>query len=415
MRFAWRARPAGAVIIVVLLVLTVLAIVMATSVRLSSGSLQEISGTEKRERAYRAAEAGAKLALQELRKDAAWTSFDPAVQAMPGQDANFEVKVFTSSGPDAPSNGVVVPPGLLYLESTGRTQAGERSQVGLMVRANGGVLDFAAVVRDKVVLKNGAVVEARDPATDLTLTSAATVVTNSILPGSITLSDNARIEGMARPGAGAAGSAVVLTNGAQATLGYPPLESPIPLDPVLLPNEPDDSKDVLVNENGVDVGGSLQNGNKPLDPGVYGSLKIVNGATLRMKEGQYVFGDIEVDAGQIRVLAGKAVELYAAGKVVVKNGAFVNENKSPGTMKFHVRSDKVELDISASGAAYYVLNAPNSQVVLKNQSKQYGNLIARELEIDGSYLYYDPSVGGSVSNSGSTLPIVKSYQRFDGR
>lgn len=409
-----RLKPGGAVIIVVLLVLTVLVVVLGAVVKISSGSLQSISGSEQREDAYRAAEAGAKLALLELRNDADWAGFDPAVQSMPGNEATYEVEVFSPGGTDSPDNGVAVPPGLVYIQSTGETSAGARCQVGLMVKANGGVLDFAAVVRGKIDLMNGSVVEARDPATDLTLTSAATVVTNSTEAGSIRLADNARVEGMARPGPGASGSAINIVNQAEATLGYSPLDAEVKIDPVILPMTPDPLRDVRVYENGIEVDGSLLPPGVPLPPGAYGELQVVNQSTLALESGQYIFSSVIVNDSTIQVPLGESVELFSNGPVHISKAALVNDNKTPSTMMLQVTQGDVLLDVS-KGAAYFLLNAPNSDVMLINGSKQYGNLIANNLTLQNSSLYYDPSAGGSISSSGSTMPIIKSYQRFDRR
>lgn len=408
-----RSRPRGAVIVIVLLVLTLLVVITGAIVKISSGSIQTVVGSEHREDAFRAAEAGAKLALLELKSDIDWNGFPEPVVKMPNGQSTYEVKVFTFDSPDKPANGVVVPDGLIYVQSTGRVPSGSSCQVGLMVKANGGVLDFAAVVEDNIALRNGSVVEARDPVTDLVLTSSATVVTNSTAPGAITLADNSRVEGMARPGVGASNSVVNIINTAEATLGYAPLESTIPLDPVVPPLSTDPSKDVLVNENGVHIDGVLQGGSAVLPPGAYGDLLISNMGTLEMEDGIYVFSNIHVDNSQIRILAGETVEMFATGSVRLEKSALVNESKTPATMKFHVVSGNVDLDLSGGGAAYYILNAPDSNVTLRNGSKQYGNLIAKNLEIIGSSLYYDPSIGGVASNSGTTMPIVKSYQRFD--
>ncbi len=409
-------KQRGAIIIIVLIILTLLVIITAAIVQISAGTLRTTARAETQEDAFRAAEAGAKLALVELRNNANWKKFSPPDVLMPGGEASFRVNVFSETGP-TPSNGVVVPPGLLYVESVGRTPptgpADRVTTVGYMIKANGGALDYAAAVTGEIELKNGSVVESRDPSTDAVLPAAATIVSNAVGDNTIKLDTNSRVSGMARPGPGAGPNAVSVLNGANATLGYAPLPSSVPLDPVSPPNPSDPSKKVEADGTSLTVGGVVDNINSPLQPGTYGDLVIKNGATLKMKGGTYVFDNILVDGSQMRILSNKPVDLYATGSVEFKNGSLVNEDKKPSNLKIQVTSGTVTLDLSGGGAAYYILNAPNSPVVLKNGSQQYGNLIGASLLIDGSSLFFDPSAGGAVSSSGTTHPIIKSYQRFD--
>lgn len=412
-------RRDGAVIIIVMIVLSLLAVITATVVKISSGTLQTTALAGDREAAFRAAESGARLGLKELIDDPNWTDFGGPVD-MPGGEASYEVQVFTDSGP-APDNGVVVPTGMSYIQSTGRSKNGGTAtaqrvtQIGLMIKQNGGVLDYAAAVNGSILVRNGGVVESRDPATDDVLPAAATVVTNSTASGSIQLDGGSTVvKGMARPGPGAPGSAVTLMNGAQATQGYSPLGAQVPMDPVVLPFAADPSKDVVVDggANTRTIGGNPDSYNSMLQPGAYGSLTIQNGGELKLRPGEYVFNGITSLGGNIRLVGNAAVDFYSTDDVLFTNGALINDTKDPKRMKFHVTSGTVNLALTDVNA-YYILNAPNSDVSLINGSRQYGNLISQNLVIDNSSLFFDPNAGGAVTSGGSTIPIVKSYQRFD--
>ena len=395
----------------------VIAIITATVVKISAGTLKTSGASEDAEAAYRAAETGAELALLQLKYDKDWTDFSPPVQELPSGAATYQVHVFREGESPGPDRGIVVPPGMSYIQSTGVSRNKRVSQVGLMVKLNGGVLDYAAVVKGGIELLSGSVVEFRDPATDQVLSAAATVVSNSPSASVVKLDGGSVVNGMARPGPGASSGSVEVLSGSEATLGYSPLSAEVPIDPVVLPTSADIFGKVKVDGATMTIEvapGIEQNFSPPipLPPGSYGELEVINGGTLTLITGNYVFDKIKMQNGRVEVLAGDTVDFYSKGQVEILESSFVNSSKKPSNMKFHVVQGDVKLDLSDGGAAYYILNAPESQVELLPGSRQYGNLIADTLKLDSAALYFDPSAGGAVTSSGSTAPIVKSYQRF---
>lgn len=397
----------------------VIAIITATVVKISAGTLKTSGASEDAEAAYRAAETGAELALLQLKYDKDWTDFSPPVQELPSGAATYQVHVFSEGESPGPDRGIVVPPGMSYIQSTGVSRNKRVSQVGLMVKLNGGVLDYAAVVKGGIELLSGSVVESRDPATDQVLSAAATVVSNSTSASVVKLDGGSVVNGMARPGPGASSGSVEVLSGSEATLGYSPLGAEVPIDPVVLPSSVDvygkvkvDGSYMTVEVAGNEVTFGPPGPLPPLPPGTYGELEIVNGGELTLITGDYVFDKIKMQNGKVEVLVGDTVDFYSKGQVEILESSFVNSSKKPSNMKFHVLQGDVKLDLSDGGAAYYILNAPESQVELLPGSRQYGNLIANTLKLDSAALYFDPSAGGAVSSAGTTAPIVKSYQRF---
>lgn len=413
-----RSRRSGVIIVVVMLAMTLLAVVALAIVSINSSTLKDEVLYESREVAWTAAEAGSRLGLQQLRADKTWTEFDPKTVAMPDGNSTYTVKVFRELDP-SPGHGIVVPANMAYIQSIGRTSGGRVCEVGLMVKLDGGTLDYAAVVKENVQIVNDSVVESRDPATDKVLSEAANIVSNSVDPGTITLDTHSRIDGMARPGPNAPASAVDVRNGAQATMGYSPLNQTVPTDSVTPPFTVNLAKDVVVDgaDDSITIGGVKLPGLASVTPLPsalgYGKLEIRNGGVLKLISGKYVFDSVMIDNGSVKVAVGDTVEFFSAGTVEIRNGAFVNDSKKPSNMKFSVVSGDVKLDLSNGGSAYYILNAPDSDVSLTNGSKQYGNLVAKNLKIDHSSLFFDPASTGAATSGGSTIPIVKSYQRFD--
>jgi hypothetical protein len=396
--------------------LGLIAIVTAAVVKISSGTLRTSGASEDAEAAYRAAETGAELALLQLKYDNGWTGFGPTPQDMPGGAATYQVHVFVEGESPGPDHGVVVPPQLVYVQSTGISRNKRVSQVGLMVKPNSGVLDYAAVVQGNIELLSGSVVESRNPQNDEVLSAAATVVSNSTSQGAVKLDGGSQVNGMARPGPGAGGDSVEVLSGSEATMGYSPLSAEIPIDPVILPTSADIFGKVKVDGGTMTVetaaGTTISYPTtSPLPPGTYGELEIVNGS-LTLITGNYVFDKIKMQSGRVEVLVGDAVEFYSKGEVEILDSSFVNDSKTPANMKFHVQTGDVKLDLSDGGAAYYILDAPNSNVELLSGSRQYGNLIANNLKLDDASLYFDPAAGGALNSGGSTTPTVKSFQRF---
>ena len=224
------------------------------------------------------------------------------------------------------------------------------------------------------------------------------------------------VNGMARPGPGAGSGSVEVLSDSEATLGYSPLGAEVPIDPVVLPSSFDLFGKVKVDGSTmtIETAAGEQTFSPPiaLPPATYGELEVINGGTLTLVTGNYVFDTIKMQNGKVEVLAGDTVDFYSKGQVEILESSFVNSSKKPSNMKFHVLEGDVKLDLSDGGAAYYILNAPESNVELLPGSRQYGNLIADTLKIDSAALYFDPSAGGAVTSSGTTGPIVKSYQRF---
>ena len=410
------SRSRGALLIIVLLMMGVIAIITATVVKISSGTLKTSGASEDAEAAYRAAETGAEFALLQLKYDKDWTDFSPPSQDMPSGAAAYQVHVFREGESPGPDHGIVVPPGLSYIQSTGTSRNKRVSQVGLMVKVNGGVLDYAAVVKGGIELLGGSVVESRDPATDEVLSAAATVVSNSTSASVVKLDGGSVVNGMARPGPGAGSGSVEVLSDSEATLGYSPLGAEVPIDPVVLPSSFDLFGKVKVDGSTmtIETAAGEQTFSPPiaLPPATYGELEVINGGTLTLVTGNYVFDTIKMQNGKVEVLAGDTVDFYSKGQVEILESSFVNSSKKPSNMKFHVLEGNVKLDLSDGGAAYYILNAPESNVELLPGSRQYGNLIANTLKIDSAALYFDPSAGGAVTSTGTTGPIVKSYQRF---
>lgn len=373
------------------------AVIAGALVMMGSNDLNRSFSSVQSEKAYFAAEAGARAALVELSNDSNWPGFG-SVQTLP-DGGSFDVGVYPSGGAPPP-NGANVPSGHVYVLSTGRSPNGSARQVGLLVKIGVGTLDFAVVARDSISLSGSGAIDSMDPVTEVLLPDPASVATNSIADGAITITGGSSIQGDANVGPGAPSTAFALDNPSMVTGVQGTLSGPIPLDPVVLPDDPSSAPPVTVD--GVDI--------LNINPGTFGDVHITASGQLVLAPGTYVFNSLLLD-GDCKLIVSDATEIYIANGATVNVGAVVNQTKLPTNLKFFVESGDVSLNGAA--AAYYVLYAPDSPVTLTGSSAVFGNLVGQSLDLSGNTrVHFDPASGGAAAGGGSTTATVASYQRF---
>ncbi|MFA7479158.1 MAG: hypothetical protein WC314_01545 [Vulcanimicrobiota bacterium] len=388
----------GFAIATVMMVLGILAIITTALVAVGSGNLQTSFMSLRSDKAYYAAEGGGQAALWELSRNSAWTGFTPAVQELPNSECTYKVETFREGGP-SPPNGVIVPPGLVYVLSTGTYDDFSR-QIGLMVRTEVGTLDYAAVAHEKITVQGGSSVTSRDPVTNEVLPQAANIATNGIQDGAITVQGGSTVVGNADAGLGAASTSIVVEGGSNVEGTRGNLSAPVPMDPVVLPADPSGAAPAMADA------ANIVN----LTPGVYGDVTSQGGAEMILAPGEYTFKSLTLQGGGQFAITGPTT-IYIQSDVTIMTGAVVNPSKVPTDLKFLVEDGTVT--VQQGGLAYYVLYAPTSSVVYQGGSTVYGNLIGNDLTIqNGSHLFFDPASSGAATEGGSTTAMVVSHQRF---
>ncbi|MCA9791840.1 MAG: hypothetical protein KC910_08590 [Candidatus Eremiobacteraeota bacterium] len=387
----------GIAIVVVLMGVALVAVIAGALVLMGSNDLNRSFANVQSEKAYFAAEAGGRAALVELSNDSNWPGYG-STQTLPGGDS-FEVGVYPAGGAPPP-NGANVPSGHVYVLSTGHSANGTTRQVGLLVKIGVGTLDFAVVADQGISLSGSGHIDSMDPLTGLLLPDPANVATNSIADGAITITGGSSIQGDANVGPGAPGTAFALDDPSMVAGVQGTLSGPIPLDPVVLPDDPSTAA-------GITLGGD---DTLNLTPGTFGDVNVSGSGHLILAPGVYVFNSLLLDGGCEMVISD-ATEIYIADTATVNVGAVVNPTKQPTNLKFFVQSGDVALNGAA--AAYYVLYAPTSDVVLTGSSTVFGNLVGKSLDLSGgTAVHFDPSSGGAAAGGGSTTATIASYQRF---
>lgn len=381
----------------VLLLISLMAMIAAAVMVSGGGVLDTALLGNQRSIAGCAAEAGALAGLVELNKDSTWNGFTPADQTMPNGEGSYNVEVY-GEGTTTPS-GLVVPAGLTYILSTGTVGDAVRRQVGLMVKTGVGILDYAVLAKQQVVVDGGSRVDTLDPLTGLVLTNPANVATMEVSANSLLVSGGSTIVGDAKAGVGASPTAVTVQPGSTVSGTVGELTAPIPLDPVTLPADPSTQPPQSFSS-GVSA---------TLPPGVYGDLVVNGGATLTLDPGEYTFSSVTLNGGGQLALTGP-VDMYLDNGLDVQVGSILNPSKIPSDFKIFVQDGPV--DVVSGGTGYYVLYAPDSPVKLDGAGTVYGNIVGQTLQVTGgSAVHYDPSTSGSVLGGGTTLEIV-TYQQF---
>ncbi len=185
--------------IVVLLLLGALVALTTGLVVAGSGNLNGSFENVESERALWAAEAGCAQGLVQLKADSNWPGFAKP-QTLGDTDLAFEVKTYRNPSP-MPRGGVV-PVGMVYLHSRGKTYHGRTREAGILVSTDFGAMSYAVLTKDKLTLDN-ARVDVMDPkllkslagAADLGSVSATSEVslTKSFVDGNYDLPDAGKV------------------------------------------------------------------------------------------------------------------------------------------------------------------------------------------------------------------------------
>lgn len=417
----YKSRNRALAMIVILLALGLLSVIAVAVISLTTSGLQNARLAEEGEIALYAAEAGLNLKLQDLKNG----DKTDRVGSLETVDANFLAKVY-ESGETPPGTSLTIPAGEFYfVDSTGTTQDGRRSRVGMLVRKSSSAFNVAVLAKDQIQMKEGSYTDTYDSSDPfVTFDHSLASVGISSPSGKVQFDSDALVGkdgslGTANVVGPAGADESLMVDGGVAGTNYNNfvttglLSHPEPI----VPRSHGDT-DAKTTES---PGGEIR-----LTPVWNGTEYVIARKAVEIEAGGRVILDISaVPDGEIAhfdfekvVMKGGELILetggsnancafYVKSSVTIEGGSIINPTQRPERFQF-ILEDKVEMKLDT--AAYFVAIAKQFQL---EGSEIYGSVVALEqIQLDkGSVIHYDQSLADSIQSGISTL-IQLSYQKF---
>jgi len=387
----------GAVLIGLIITMTVVAVLSAALVYFTTTSTFSEFFANRQERAYYIAESGARYAIPQIKVDPAQAVID------------LHGKTFTLSNGDKFLLLInTTDPSATLLESEGIVHQGDwlesRARITYRIpktfRFDYGLFSGS----QQVVLNDRAYIDSYDSRVGPWSSEGAIrngiVGSNRTGKNSIRVRKNAKVYGDAEVGPGGNPSKDIsveknaLLTGSSGTLSaakdMTPLAMPsgggTPVDLILDNNDTYTFVDGIYRLNAMEI----------RDNGI---LTISGNVTL------YVEDNIQMeDRGEIDILPGGSLTIYAAAQLTVKQDAKINETGNPenfvvfGTATF----SKVQFtDNSIVRGAVY---APLANAQIQKNAEIFGSVITRKVTVEDDVMFhYDEALGGGVEIGGRTI------------
>jgi hypothetical protein len=382
-----------------------------SSVQALRQARQQVSG----EQAQWTAEAGLKLALQALAKDSTYTPKGGWVSMAHNSSSKYEVVVY-----DEKKSPVAIPTGCLYVLSTGMDASGAERRMAAVVKLGStakSLLNYS-VFANTLNITGGSKIDSFDSTVGPSARgSSANVATNSVTPGSISLSGGAYIRGTIQVGPGGkVGAAkpttpttktsnVVWKDWSTWSLAESAMDQPLEFPKVATPAP--GTTDLKVNYKGA-----------TLAPGAYGDLRANGGGEVKLSGGTYVFKSLKINGGAKLTFSGTTPAIiYVVEDFDMSNGTLYNPSSQPRNMVFMVGKD-VKSKFTGGAQAFAVIYGPEADFDLVGGSDLFGAIVGRTVDIKGGAgIHYDtdliknpPSV--LATGSSGTGTTVISMQRL---
>jgi hypothetical protein len=402
-----------------LLTLGLFAVLWFVVLGFANSSVQSLRQAQHRvsaERAQWTAEAGLKLALQALAKDATYSPKDAWVAMANNKDDAYKVEIFSEK-----KSPVLIPTGCVYVLSTGKAAQGMEHKVAAVVKLGGAkksLLNFS-VFANSLSLSGGCKIDSFDSTIGPQVkTSLANVATNSIVAGAISLSGGSWVQGTIQVGVGGkTGPAKPSTPTSKTTnvvwkdwncwsLAESAMTSPLEFPPVAAPAA--GTTNVRVDWRGND-----------LKPGSYRDLQASGGGEVRLSGGTYVFRSLKLTGGaRLSFIGTEPVTVYVITDLDLTGGTLYNTSQQPKNMTFMLAKD-AQAKMNGGAQAYAVVYGPEADFTLSGGTDLYGAIVGRTVDLKGgASIHYDtdlaktpPQVLASGGSSAGGTTVV-SWQRL---
>lgn len=408
-----RANQSGVMLILALGLLGVLWFVILAFSSTAVDALRLSQRVVGAERASWTAEAGLRVTIAAVAKDANYTP-PKTWTTMAHTAESYKVVIHPST-----SSPVKIPSGYLYIESIGRDRSGQTRRAVAVVRPGGGKtsLNFS-VFADSLNLNGGCRIDSFDSTVSQWVRgSAANVATNSVTAGAIRLIGGSWIQGAIQVGVGGkTGTAKPLnptTNSANVvwkdwscwSLDESSLTSPLEFANVSAPSP--GTTPLNVDWRGADV-----------KPGSYSDLKASGGGEVRLTGGTYVFKTINLSGGAKLSFSGTTpATIYVTGDLDLSGGTFYNTTAVPRNVVFMLAKG-VKGKMTGGAQAFAVVYGPEAEFSISGGTDLYGAIVAKTVTLQsGASIHYDTDLAknppAAISGSGgSGGAAVISRQRF---
>ena len=356
------------------------------------------------EQAQAAADGGLVMALQQLASNPAYSGQTTTTLADGPEQFSVQVLKGSARMPD----GQAIPDGCLFVLASGQFRSSSVRRAGALVRlGTSGFKGLPGIFGESVVLSNGSGLDSYDSRTGnyKDLHELGTLVTNSVMAGSVRLLGGSKLEGSISVGpkgilepdpaskTTTVGKAYTIWRDwgnyyNSASLQTTPLELP----PVELPGAPGK----------LDV--KLGNKDKTLAPGNYDKLEVSGGARIKLAAGVYVFNEVELNGGaQIEVAGDAPVKIYVADKFQLNNGADFSSPSSKPTLLQVYLADGAEYEQSGGTTLTGIVYGPGARIKMENSATIYGSVVGQLVTLQGSAnVHYDEALREFSLDSGST-------------
>jgi hypothetical protein len=296
---------------------------------------------------------------------------------------------------------VALPGGCPYYEiiSTGTTLRGQKTvHAALRVVTK---YEYAIIVEEGITFKEGVLIDGYNSADTTDPGTYVKIGTNSILPGMIDLKHGVVVDGDVLVGFGGDVDTVILDRGATTGPRYP-LPSPVPLERNTLPDDWAGVPGPAIVFDPCGVATITQSGDY-----TYNSIELPEGHTLRVGDMLnvahvriHIAGNLWLKhAAELRVTGMPGVgstwsslAIYLDGVLDAGNSNGINnETLKPGQFKLiGTGLDGVNWEIKNAGDFYGVFDAPNANLVIKQDGDIFGAVIGLSCDLrQAGNVYYD--------------------------
>jgi len=230
--------------------------------------------------------------------------------------------------------------------------------------------------------------------------SSATIGTNSISPGTVSLTDNASIFGDAMVGPGGDPSvAISITDNAKITGSKEVISSEVELPEVIPPSQID------YDYSGTSLEVKANNVVEFNNPGIYkyDSISVSGNGVIKINADVvfYVESDVQIEVdvsgnGVIEIATGCSATFYVGGNMKVAGNGIVNCNKDPTTLTIYGTDNCERIQFVGNADFYGVVYARRAEIDVVGNGGVYGALLGNKIYISGNgTVHYDEALKDS--------------------
>jgi len=401
----------GSIVLTVVLVCFFVIIIFLSCLSFMAGTNANIIGRHRNKVvAIYASRAGLEKAIYEMDSDNGWvvglnqeTLSDSGSSYTVTFDSGQNIYPYSTNNLSGTSlvegyGGRIVGPGAAYIISTGEFR--EEKVLNVAILRSSGSFGNSSASRNRINLKNKVIMDSYDSSLgsyeETKKDSDGHIRTNATQPGTVVLEGTVKVNGNITVGAGGSED-VVSGTGYTGRIIIP--SSDHEFMPVEIPIGPNYGN-ITVNKNEIRV----------FNPGVYQRVD-VNGGTLILKKGDYVFNEFVVKKrGEIKLQdINEPTQVYIKSTMNLNGSVKVNSKGKPSNLAIYGSNNLNRIDITKRVEAYICIYAPDSIININTGVDIYGALVGSQIDLTrNSNLHFDRSLRNFAGNASSGILMIKS-------